>query len=101
MFLEEILFIKFFFFGCLGIDAEDIEYLKRSYHAMLADEAQAHWLNYTHWVDHPVTDLSSGIPSKKARVHSTGSARTQGYYKIDATEKLRHKVKNKNSFFFF
>lgn len=59
---------------------------------MLADESQAYWLNDTHWVDHPVTDLSSGVPSKKARVHSTGSARTQGYYKIDAVEKMRHKV---------
>ncbi|KAK6640665.1 hypothetical protein RUM44_012362 [Polyplax serrata] len=74
-----------------GIDAEDIGYLKRSYDSMLADESQAYWLNDTHWVDHPVTDLSSGIPSKKARVHSTGSARTQGYYKIDAVEKMRHK----------
>ncbi|KAL0267027.1 UNVERIFIED_CONTAM: hypothetical protein PYX00_009406 [Menopon gallinae] len=74
-----------------GIDAEDISYLKRSYDSMLADESQAYWLNDTHWVDHPVTDLSSGVPSKKARVHSTGSARTQGYYKIDPNEKLRHK----------
>lgn len=36
-----------------GIDAEDIEFLKRSYHALLAADEQGYWLNDTHWVDHP------------------------------------------------
>ncbi|PSN52923.1 hypothetical protein C0J52_03017 [Blattella germanica] len=36
-----------------GIDAEDINYLRRSYEAMLADDTQGYWLNDTHWVDHP------------------------------------------------
>ncbi|XP_049793284.1 histone-lysine N-methyltransferase SETD1B [Schistocerca nitens] len=77
-----------------GIDKEDIHYLKRSYEAMLADDAQGYWLNDTHWVDHPVTDLSSAPRKKKrdeGRVHKTGCARTEGYYKIDVKEKLKHK----------
>lgn len=36
-----------------GVDAEDVQYLKRSYDAMLQDEIQGYWLNDTHWVDHP------------------------------------------------
>lgn len=36
-----------------GIDAEDIEYMKRSYEALLSDDTQSYWLNDTHWVDHP------------------------------------------------
>lgn len=35
-----------------GIDPEDINYLKRSYDAMLASDAAGYWLNDTHWVDH-------------------------------------------------
>ncbi|KAH9376617.1 hypothetical protein HPB48_005828 [Haemaphysalis longicornis] len=36
-----------------GVDLEDVQYLKRSYDAMLQDEVQGYWLNDTHWVDHP------------------------------------------------
>ncbi|XP_046387049.1 histone-lysine N-methyltransferase SETD1B-A [Ischnura elegans] len=77
-----------------GIDSEDIRFLKLSYEMMLSDDSQGYWLNDTHWVDHPVTDIAS--PSKKRRreehrVHTTGCARTEGYYKIDVKEKAKHK----------
>ncbi|XP_069684013.1 histone-lysine N-methyltransferase SETD1 [Periplaneta americana] len=77
-----------------GIDAEDINYLRRSYEAMLADDSQGYWLNDTHWVDHPVTDLASPAKKRKrddSRVHATGCARTEGFYKIDVREKAKHK----------
>lgn len=77
-----------------GIDAEDISYLKKSYEAMLADDTQGYWLNDTHWVDHPVTDLSSPAKKRKrddSRIHTTGCARTEGFYKIDVREKAKHK----------
>ena len=56
-------------------------------------------LNYTHWVDHTVTDIPDPPPPKKkrktdidyAKPHHTGSARTEGYYKMDPREKLRTK----------
>ena len=49
-------------------------------------------LNYTTWVDHTVTDFPE--PPKKKRKfdfskpHLTGSARTEGYYKMDPREKV-------------
>ncbi|XP_046740317.1 histone-lysine N-methyltransferase SETD1 isoform X2 [Diprion similis] len=77
-----------------GIDAEDVEYLRRSYEALLADDNQGYWLNDTHWVDHPATDIPSPAKRRKRdelRLHSTGSARTEGYYKVDIREKAKHK----------
>lgn len=79
-----------------GIDAEDVEYLRRSYEALLADDTQGYWLNDTHWVDHPPTDVPSPAKKRKRdelRLHASGSARTEGYYKVDVREKAKHKVK--------
>ncbi|XP_003399301.1 histone-lysine N-methyltransferase SETD1 [Bombus terrestris] len=77
-----------------GIDAEDVEYLRRSYEALLADDSQGYWLNDTHWVDHPPTDIPSPAKRRKRdelRLHTSGSARTEGYYKVDVREKAKHK----------
>ncbi|CAG4932829.1 unnamed protein product [Colias eurytheme] len=84
-----------------GIDREDIEYLRRAYEALLAEDAQGYWLNDTHWVDHPPTDVVYSPPKKKSKRHnniyedlqghSSGSARTEGYYKMDAREKAKYK----------
>lgn len=78
-----------------GIDSEDINYLRQSYNALLADDAMGYWLNDTHWVDHCVTDLYSSPPKRRKRdemrVHATGCARTEGFYKITATEKAKYK----------
>lgn len=77
-----------------GIDAEDVEYLRRSYEALLADDSQGYWLNDTHWVDHPATDIPSPAKRRKRdelRLHASGSARTEGYYKVDVREKAKHK----------
>lgn len=78
-----------------GIDFEDVEYLRRSYEALLADDSQGYWLNDTHWVDHPPTDIPSPAKRRKRdelRLHASGSARTEGYYKVDVREKAKHKV---------
>ena len=84
-----------------GLDIEDIKYLKDSYKLLLEreDDKYSKMLNYTHWVDHSVTDIPSPPPPKKKRKtdvifekpHFTGSARTEGYYKMDPREKLRTK----------
>ncbi|XP_068207015.1 histone-lysine N-methyltransferase SETD1 [Palaemon carinicauda] len=78
-----------------GIDLEDIELLKRSYEIMLADDKQSYWLNDTHWVDHPPTDIPAP-PKKKRRIddppiHKSGCARTEGIYKVDSKQKQKHK----------
>ena len=72
-----------------------MEYLRRSYEALLADDSQGYWLNDTHWVDHPPTDIPSPAKRRKRdelRLHTSGSARTEGYYKVDVREKAKHKV---------
>ena len=77
-----------------GIDGEDVSYLKRSYEAMLQEDNQIWWLNDIHWVEHPPTHIISPKKKKKTedsqtRVHQTGCARSEGFYKMDIFEKLR------------
>ncbi|RZC32044.1 N-SET and/or YppG domain containing protein, partial [Asbolus verrucosus] len=84
-----------------GIDHEDIQYMKQSYEFMLADDSMGYWLNDTHWVDHCVTDLYSSPPKRRkrdeVRVHATGCARTEGFYKIEAHEKAKYKYHHAKS----
>ncbi|KAK9876347.1 hypothetical protein WA026_012656 [Henosepilachna vigintioctopunctata] len=83
-----------------GIDHEDIQFMKTSYEAMLADDTMGYWLNDTHWVDHSITDLYSNPKKKKkddVRVHTSGSARTEGYYKISPYEKAKYKYHHAKS----
>lgn len=84
-----------------GIDTEDIKYLRQSYDTLLADDSMGYWLNDTHWVDHCITDLYSSPPKRRKRddhrVHSTGCARTEGFYKIEATEKAKYKYHHARS----
>lgn len=53
-----------------GIDREDVEHLRRAYDALLAEDAHGYWLNDTHWVDHPPTDLCYDPPRKKSKRHN-------------------------------
>lgn len=80
---------------------EDIQYLKSAYEAMLANDSIGYWLNDTHWVDHCLTDLYSSPPKKRKRddlrVHSTGCARTEGFYKMEAREKAKYKYHHTRS----
>lgn len=81
-----------------GIDGEDIEYIRRSYEFLLQDDRNSYWLNSTHYMDHCVTDRSLIPPPNKKRKkedelrrHVSGSARTEGYYKVDIRDKMRFK----------
>lgn len=58
-------------------------------------QSTGYWLNDTHWVDYDATIVDSP-PSKKKRKeeprpHASGSARTEGFYKLDSKEKAKHK----------
>uniref|UniRef100_A0A1A9W877 [histone H3]-lysine(4) N-trimethyltransferase n=1 Tax=Glossina brevipalpis TaxID=37001 RepID=A0A1A9W877_9MUSC len=81
-----------------GTDAEDIQYIRRSYEIHLQEDTYGFWLNNTHFVDHCVTDRTFVPPPNKKRKkdddlkrHKTGCARTEGYYKLDVCEKAKHK----------
>lgn len=85
-----------------GIDREDIEYLKQSYEYLLQDDANSYWLNATHWMDHCITDRALMPPPSKKRKredenlkHASGSARTEGFYKVDQREKAMFKHHHK------
>ncbi|KAG5900058.1 hypothetical protein JTB14_016032 [Gonioctena quinquepunctata] len=83
-----------------GIDKEDIQYIKQTYEEMLSNDTMGYWLNDTHWVDHCITDLYSSPPKRRKkdeRIHTTGGARTEGYYKISAHEKSRYKYHHAKS----
>lgn len=88
----------FYDFLAKGVDEEDITFFHKSYERLLSAEALqmgGYWLNDTHWVDYDAT-LSDSPPSKKKRKeeprpHASGSARTEGYYKLDSKEKAKHK----------
>lgn len=88
----------FYDFLAKGIDKEDIAYLQKSYELLLSQEAlqtQDYWLNDTHWVDYQPTEVDVP-PSKRRRKeeprpHKSGSARTEGFYKLDSKEKAKHK----------
>ncbi|XP_013167765.1 PREDICTED: histone-lysine N-methyltransferase SETD1 isoform X1 [Papilio xuthus] len=85
-----------------GVDREDVRLLRRAYEALLAEDAHGYWLNDTHWVDHPPTDVVYAPPPRKKykrqpnmyedlQGHSSGAARTEGYYKMEARLKAKYK----------
>ncbi|XP_013144812.1 PREDICTED: histone-lysine N-methyltransferase SETD1-like isoform X2 [Papilio polytes] len=85
-----------------GVDREDVRLLRRAYEALLAQDAHGYWLNDTHWVDHPPTDVVYAPPPRKKykrhpnmyedlQGHSSGAARTEGYYKMEARLKAKYK----------
>ncbi|KAG4065754.1 hypothetical protein HA402_012432 [Bradysia odoriphaga] len=78
-----------------GIDTEDIEYLRQSYELMLQDDANNDWLNLTHWMEHCATSAQPVSRKRKResdrKRHESGSARTEGFYKMDIRDKARFK----------
>lgn len=87
-----------------GIDGEDIAYIRRSYEFLLQDDANNSWLNATHFMDHCETERSLLPPPNKKRKkdddlrrHASGSARTEGFYKLDIRDKLRFKYHHSKS----
>ncbi|GFS24985.1 histone-lysine N-methyltransferase SETD1B-like [Elysia marginata] len=79
-----------------GMDEEDIGYLKRTYDSLMqSDDPLFYWLNDILWVQHPHTRIPDPGPPRKrkraeepVRVHKSGCARTEGYYKISTEEKM-------------
>lgn len=51
-----------------GVDAEDVNYLKRTYDMLLqSEDPQFYWLNDILWVDHPHTNIPDPVQTKRRR----------------------------------
>lgn len=83
-----------------GLDPEDIMFLKKTYENLLqSEDPSCYWINDILWVDHPVTNIPDPVPPKKRRkledmpkIHSTGSARTEGFYKLSVKDKTGNRL---------
>lgn len=85
-----------------GIDQEDVDYMRQSYSFLIQNDIPGtELLHQVHWVDHCATERSfaHSLPKRRRkesdlpemRCHVTGSARTEGYYKIDSKDKAHYK----------
>ncbi|XP_002161122.3 histone-lysine N-methyltransferase SETD1B isoform X1 [Hydra vulgaris] len=74
-----------------GIDAEDLLYLKEAFESL--QQVDAFEVKNLRWCEHPITITS---PQKykrnesKLRIHKSGCARTEGFYKIPIVEKAQY-----------
>ena len=85
-----------------GMDEEDIWLMQKCYDTLVKQQAgntQLMWLTDINWVEHPPTAVNDQEPVRKKRKvgteevrdkHVTGSARTEGYYKISHKEKITY-----------
>lgn len=89
-----------------GIDEEDIWLLQRCYDQLHKQveggSTSLAWLSDIEWVEHPATLVHDAEPARKRRRgggyeelprndrHVTGSARTEGYYKISHKDKITY-----------
>ncbi|NXX86802.1 SET1A methyltransferase, partial [Urocolius indicus] len=80
---------------------EDMRLLRTTYRRLLQEDTASAWLNDTHWVPH--TDiltlartgrhwgaLGRGLGGVRRSRHRTGSARSEGFYRISRREKDRY-----------
>jgi len=85
--------IRYEFFQTL--DMEDLQYFKIAFERACLDETNSHsyWLNSTHWVDYPpiIPSPKKLLSPESTKIHETGCARTEGYYKLNAAEKSRNR----------
>jgi len=78
-----------------GIDAEDLEHFKTAFDHLKESDTDSSITKGLTWGDHPLTCLPPVKQKRqkaeaKLRVHVTGSARSEGYYKIPMVEKATY-----------
>lgn len=85
---EEEIQIQSIFFA-QSLDEEDIDYLKRAHDELVKRDTPAtEFLRQIHWVDDYGNRVEPHDP--KMEKHATGCARTEGFYKIDPTDKTSY-----------
>ena len=73
-----------------GVDVEDLIFLKEAFENLRQHRAEE--TQNLCWVDHPPTIIPPQKTKRESRmrVHKSGSARTEGYYKIPIAEKAQY-----------
>ncbi|XP_034025318.1 histone-lysine N-methyltransferase SETD1B-A-like [Thalassophryne amazonica] len=76
-----------------GLDEEDARLLKSTYRRLTLHKKNLSWLKGTIWKHHPLTKVCTE-PNQEVswclRIHRTGSARSEGFYKISRKAKMRY-----------
>ncbi|XP_062418405.1 histone-lysine N-methyltransferase SETD1B-A-like [Pungitius pungitius] len=76
-----------------GLDEEDERLLRSTYERLQARDNGFGWISDTLWITHPLTkvftEMSEEHESWKPK-HTTGSARSDGFYKISRKDKMKY-----------
>ncbi|XP_070690401.1 histone-lysine N-methyltransferase SETD1B-A-like [Pempheris klunzingeri] len=76
-----------------GLDEEDARLLRCTYDRLQEQDNGFGWVSDTQWIPHPltkvVTEQSEELTSRLPR-HMTGSARSEGFYRISRKDKLKY-----------
>ncbi|XP_028269644.1 histone-lysine N-methyltransferase SETD1B-A-like [Parambassis ranga] len=74
-----------------GLDEEDSRLLQCTYESLQEQDNDAGWLSDTLWIPHPLTKVLKSVEySSWWPNHRTGSARSEGFYKISRKDKLKY-----------
>ncbi|KAM7018090.1 histone-lysine N-methyltransferase SETD1B-A-like [Tautogolabrus adspersus] len=81
-----------------GLDEEDAGLLQCTYERLQEEDNGFGWLNDTQWIPHPLTKVvpeTSDEHKPWLPHHRTGSARSEGFYRISKTDKLKYLIHTK------
>ncbi|XP_060895027.1 histone-lysine N-methyltransferase SETD1B-A-like [Labrus mixtus] len=81
-----------------GLDEEDSRLLQCTYERLQEEDNGFGWLNDTLWIPHPLTKVvpeTSDEHNPWLPHHRTGSARSEGFYRISKTDKLKYLINTK------
>uniref|UniRef100_UPI0037E801B2 histone-lysine N-methyltransferase SETD1B-like n=1 Tax=Semicossyphus pulcher TaxID=241346 RepID=UPI0037E801B2 len=81
-----------------GLDEEDAKLLQFTYERLQEQDNGCGWLSDTLWTPHPLTEaLSETSEEYKPWLppHRTGSARSEGFYKISRKDKMKYLINTK------
>ncbi|XP_077571938.1 histone-lysine N-methyltransferase SETD1B-A-like isoform X2 [Stigmatopora nigra] len=74
-----------------GLDEEDRRLLRWMYERLQERDEECTWLSDSRWIDHPLTKATENEEGR----HVTGSARSEGFYKINWREKLEYRHRDR------
>ncbi|XP_030592728.1 histone-lysine N-methyltransferase SETD1B-A-like isoform X2 [Archocentrus centrarchus] len=76
-----------------GLDEEDARFLQCTYERLQAQDDGSGWLSDTLWIPHPLTKIHAEKSEEHKPWqpnHRTGSARSEGFYKISRKDKMKY-----------